>query len=176
MLEKQYPGILSYLEPVKDAIAWTVLRDPYERFLDALSYDIWVNDLMLNEDTLNKVIGDNYKLRQYILGVSDPETRVKGRVRHSMLQTTYLMNVSLDYFVLDMDLGIFCDMHFPNIRLNSSDMNLGTKEGREYVREFLYKYPHIDKEVRNYLAIDYFLLDRLRANGRQWHWANGKIF
>ena len=176
LLEKGFPGIRSYLEPIKDSVAWTVLRDPYERFVDALSYDILRTGLELTEGTLMQVIGDSYKLRQYIFGVSHPETRTSGLVRHSMLQVTYLTNISLDHFILDKDLDIFCSMHFPQHTLHSEDMNMGGLSEQEFVYEFLQKNPAIDSEVRNYLMIDYFLLNQLRAANRQWHWANGRIF
>ena len=159
-----------------DNIVWTVTRDPYNRFIDSLSYDLKYLGLEVSVDNIEKTIGSKTKLYDYIFGLSNPNFRGRGTVRHSMLQTTYLFDNNIDIIVDAKDLGIFCEMHFPTIEISQENMNMGDFKAQKIVSNYLDENKELKETLKGYLAIDYFTLERFNAVDRKWHWANGKLF
>ena len=152
---------------------WTCLRDPYARFIDALSYDLKLVGIPVTEAGIRSVVGSEYQLNSYIIGTSNPR-RGKGFVRHSMLQTSYVLD-NLDFFVLDKDLSIFCNIHF-STPLDKPGENMGSAADRQEVSKYLEHNPSLKSYLNGILAIDYHLLNRLKAKELQWNWTDGRIF
>jgi len=159
-----------------ELLAWTVVRDPLNRFINALSYDINKVGLQVTQNTINEVIGTTDKLCNYIFGKAPIRFRNSGKIRHSMLQTSYLFDNRIDIIVGIEDLDIFVKMHFPGIFIDPEDMNLGNKTLQNEVQNYLNNNPKTFETLNTLLAIDYFTLENFKAADSKWHWANGTIF
>jgi hypothetical protein len=158
-----------------DRVIWTVLRDPYDRFIDALSYDLKYVGLDVSVATILKILKGK-GLEDYIFGLSNIEFRGRGTVRHSMLQTTYLLDPMIDIYVDVNDLDAFCAIHFPKVEISEGGENTGVSDHRGILAAVLDNHPTLKTRIMDMLQIDYYMLRRLDALDKRWHWANGRIF
>ena len=115
-------------------------------------------------------------LENYIFGLSNIQFRSRGTVRHSMLQTTYLLDPMIDIYVDVNDLDTFCAMHFPKVEISEGGENTGVKDHRGILVDVLDNNPTLKTRIMDILQIDYYMLKRLDALDKRWHWANGRIF
>ena len=130
-------------------VTWTVLRDPYLRFIDAIAYDIgYVGQIVNQEAVLDRLQGAN--ISEYIFGLSNPIFRGRGTVRHSMPQVSYLLDMNLDIYVDIKDLSMFCSMHFPGVDFSKGGENLGVSEDRDVVAEVLDSHPLLKQKVLDF--------------------------
>ena len=83
-------------------VRWTVIRDPYERFMSGLKYDLIKQDLKLED--INK--DDLYQ------SLVNLKTRNQGNVNHTASQIPYLINTHINWYVDLKDLTTFLKMHF----------------------------------------------------------------
>ena len=166
------PGVYSD----QSSITWTTLRDPYDRFINALSYDLGLVGMDVSENNIKQVAGTDKLLRDYIYGLSNPYYRGRGTIRYSMLQSSYLFDNRLDVYVDIKDLNIFCAMHFPEVELPPEGLNTGVKKNIDIVHKFFQENPMLNNSVYNLLYLDRFTMHRLDALDKRWHWANGVIF
>ncbi len=134
-------------------IKWTVIREPYARFISGVKHD-------LKEHNLETKDIDYSSLHNFRINVL---TRKKGHVSHSASQVPYIINTNIDWYVELKDLSTFLKMHFDKTeRLNIS-------EDREDIG--------VDEmEVRKYLEIDYYVYKEILNSPHLWKWQNGKIF
>jgi hypothetical protein len=179
-IEKTYTSdeySVEYFGDIHDTrVLWTALRDPYSRFIDAISYDLKYVGLGVSKDSILKTIGTRDKIHSYIFGLANPLFRGRGTVRHSMLQTSYLFEVKLDIYVAIEDLGLFCQMHFPTHAVTEGGKNLGVKKDQDIVKKFLDSNIELKKCVKDCLQVDYHTIELLNSSDKKWHWANGTIF
>ena len=132
-------------------VRWTVIRDPFERFVSGLVYDLKRNNLKVEDINLDKIFTSkvNEKIRQ------------TGFVNHTCLQTLYLINADIDWYVDINDLEVFLKMHFnEKICLNKLE-NYDLKIDKE--------------EVMKYLKIDYEVYNQIMHSENLWEWQKGKI-
>ena len=134
-------------------VRWTVIRDPYERFIAGLKYDLTIQGLEFED--LNK--DDLYH------SLINLRTRSKGDVNHAASQIPYLINTHINWYVDLKDLTTFLKMHFNKIEHENAN-----KKTIEL---------NIDKhEVMKHLQLDYFVYDNIKNSSYLWKWQNGKIF
>ena len=136
-------------------IKWTVIRDPYERFVAGLKYDLTKHSINIEDIDYTKLFNSYVKVNG----------RLMGNVNHCSSQVPYLINTDINYYVDIKDLNIFLKMHFnKTIHLNkqNKDINIDLK---------------LDKsEIMKYLNLDYEIYNHIKSSNLLWEWQNGKIF
>jgi hypothetical protein len=156
-------------------ILWTVLRDPYDRFIDAVAYDIEYAGIEVSNNVLDTLVGTTSNIRKYICDLSvNEEMRNDGFVKHSNLQLTYLFDNRVDMYVDLQDLDAFCKIHFPNtsnVRVNTEN----TKD-KDLVRNYFDGKPELKEYVQGVISIDYIMINRLEEQQKKWEWYMGKVF
>lgn len=139
-------------------VRWTVIREPYNRFVSGLKYDLKKHGLKqdeVNHDTLH-----NSRINIF--------SREKGNVNHSSSQVPYLINTHVNWYVEMKDLPTFLKMHFgKSERLNVSDINYKDENLNLDLDE---------QEVNKYLDLDYYVYRQILNSPNLWKWQQGKIF
>jgi len=139
-------------------VRWTVIREPYNRFVSGLKYDLKRHDLKqddINYDTLH-----NSKVNIF--------SREQGNVNHSASQIPYLINTHVNWYVQLKDLPAFLKMHFGKVE----NINV-SKENDDYEKLNL----QLDMpEVHKYLELDYYIYWQIIHSPHLWKWQQGKIF
>jgi hypothetical protein len=134
-------------------IRWTIIRDPYERFIAGLKYDLSRHGLDYKDINYSSL----HNARVNLL------TRNSGHVNHTASQVPYLINTCIDWYVELKDLNTFLKMHFGKVKycnnnLNNIELN-------------------IDKEeIMKYLNLDYYIYNQIINSPNFWKWQQGKIF
>lgn len=158
ILENREPEPESEFKP-----RWMVVRDPYDRFVSGLAYDLMQSDMNVNY--LDKVLSDPASIMFSKLSRMYNRT---GKTNHSAAQSTYIINQKVDVFVNLSDLTEFCDANFGVVR---DKVNETPKEFKEII-EF-----KIDKEeMMKLLTFDYYVYNSILQSERLWKWQYGKIF
>jgi hypothetical protein len=134
-------------------IRWTVIRDPYERFMSGLSYDLKRHKVKLEDINISELFN----------GVVNINTRMNGNTNHCISQASYLINANIQWYVDIEDLNLFLNMHF--------DENKIINKNEEKIELNLDK-----KEIMKYLNFDYFIYDQIKSSNNLWKWNLGKIF
>mgnify|MGYP003630310156 FL=1 len=134
-------------------IKWTVIRDPYERFIAGLKYDLSRHSLNIKDINYSSLHNSNVNLI----------TRDKGNVNHTASQVPYLINTHIDWYIELKDLHTFLKMHFGiveycNIDKNNIELNLDKEE------------------IMKYLNLDYYVYNNIINSPNLWKWQQGKIF
>ena len=134
-------------------VRWTVIREPYERFVSGLKYD-------LNRQNLD-IKNIDYKSTFNSL-VHNQEGQ-NGNLNHSSSQISYLINTHINWYIHLKDLNVFMKMHFnksKHCNKASNDIEL-----------------NLDKEeIMKHLELDYYIYNRILNSNYLWTWQNGKIF
>jgi|TARA_R110000803_G_scaffold147160_2_gene212834 hypothetical protein len=157
------------LDTYKDNIQYTfglskkprfcIIRDPYERFLSGLKYDLLMNNVDIKDVNIKKLFTSNENHLRNTLN---------GRINHSASQIPYIINYQIDYYVDIDDLNLFLKMHFNK-----------TKHLEVFPKDSKYNdiEKHIDKtEVMKYLHFDYYVYNHIKNSPFLWDWQHGKIF
>jgi hypothetical protein len=136
-------------------VRWTVIREPYTRFVSGLKYDLKRHNLDpedIDYDSLHT-------------GKVNLFSREKGHVNHSSSQIPYLINTHVNWYVELKDLPTFLKMHFgKNEFLNTDNTDKNINLDLEPV------------EVHKYLELDYYIYWQIINSPNLWKWQNGKIF
>tara|TARA_R100001132_G_scaffold4057_1_gene3355 strand:+ start:71 stop:619 length:549 start_codon:yes stop_codon:yes gene_type:complete len=152
-MEQFNPVFRTYPNPNNNTVKWTVIRDPYERFISGLNYNVNKHNIDPTEI--------NY-LEPFNNGTVNLKSRVLGHVNHCISQVSYLINVNIDYYVDIKDLHLFLKMHFGESAWVNKQPN---------------KSPLINKnEVMKYLNFDYYVYNKIKDSNNFWNWTQGKIF
>ena len=134
-------------------IRWTVIRDPFERFMSGLKYDLERNNLKIKD----------INIKNLFLSKINKQTRTKGFVSHTCSQLSYLMNTDINWYIHINDLSLFLKMHFgKSVVLNKNQKECKLKINKE--------------EIMKYLNIDYEVYNQIMLSENLWQWQKGKIF
>jgi len=133
---------------------WAVVRDPYERFISGLNYDLKKHDVKIEDINIKKIFTCNEPhLRNLIL----------GNVSHTVSQIPYLMNNQVTHYIDINDLDIFLKMHF------NKTLHANKNKNKIHL--------NIDKEeVMKYLHLDYYIYNNIKNSPFFWEWQHGRIF
>jgi len=158
-----------------EGVSWAVVRDPYDRFVSSLAYDIGVqypDAVWGSKDRLEQIIhGINYT--KYIVNNVPHASNYLGKAQHSVLQTIYLFDNNIDILVDLQDLKHFIPMHF---KAPTEASNLGVSDRKRLISDLMDGSPFLKDQVHSLLEVDYITLTSLRSQGRMWSWGSGKIW
>jgi hypothetical protein len=157
-----------------EGIRWTVVRDPYTRFIDAISYDIRRQKVLVTwEDTSIKEYLKTIDMSNYISNHISHTFTSLGLAPHSVLQTIYLFDNNVDVIVYAKDLKHFIPIHFKN---PVAPQNMGEPTHQDIVYKAIEELPVLKKEILGLLNVDYIMLEHMRTQGKVWTWGCGKIW
>lgn len=152
---------------------WTTIRDPYDRFISGLSYDLYQNQdsipnlpKFLDEVDIFRIFYDKLPI-QY-------KSITKGKLNHTLLQWTYLFNQKINFYLDIKDLDLFADFHFP--LTSHKKMNETPLEFKEILIDYVNSNSKFKNIVNNYLAPDYYIINQIHNSGLIWGWQDGKMF
>lgn len=145
-------------------LKWTVVRDPKDRFISGLAYDLWKNSY----GNFDKVFENLNKLVQYPISSTFYN---QGKVKHTILQSAYLVFQPIDVFVNMPDLTEFV-LH--NFGITGEEYNKVPGEFKVQVKEEIVK-RGIEQRVDDLLANDVYLYNQICNSDRLWCWQNGNI-
>jgi len=134
-------------------IRWTVIRDPFERFISGIKYDLIRNNLCLKDINIDNLFTSKI----------NKETRTRGFVNHTCSQILYLLNSDINWYIDIKDLNLFLKMHFQK----TLKLNFKTKDIKLNINK---------KEIFKYLKIDYEIYNQIIKSANFWEWQKGKIF
>jgi hypothetical protein len=172
-LRKEFGQRVIEGEPSR-GIRWAVVRDPYTRFIDAVSYDIRRQNIAVTwEDISIKEYIQTINMPKYIANHISHTFTSLGLAPHSVLQTIYLFDNNVDVVVYVEDLKHFIPLHFKD---PSPPENMGEPIHQDIVYRAMEEMPLLKKEVLGLLSVDYIMLEHMRTQGKVWTWGCGKIW
>jgi len=153
---------IMYKNQLSKKVRFCIIRDPYERFLSGLRYDLLRHNTDIRDiDVIKAITSNENHLRNQML----------GNIKHSSSQIPYLMNVQLTHYVDINDLNIFLKMHFNKTEHINKFPNK-FKKSKFYDIE-----KYIDKdEIMKYLHLDYHIYNHIKKSPFIWEWQHGTIF
>tara|TARA_B100000212_G_C27379673_1_gene536426 strand:- start:3107 stop:3664 length:558 start_codon:yes stop_codon:yes gene_type:complete len=138
----------------KKKVRWAVIRDPYERFMSGLKYDLSRHKVNFEDIDISKLFCPNE--HHYI-------NLTAGNINHTVSQFASLMNTQIVNYVDIKDLDLFLKMHFGK-----------SKRAHENKESIEIK---IDKEeIMKYLTLDYYMYNTIKNSPFLWEWQHGRIF
>tara|TARA_R110000803_G_scaffold210465_2_gene282362 strand:+ start:556 stop:1113 length:558 start_codon:yes stop_codon:yes gene_type:complete len=139
-------------------VRWTVIREPFNRFISGLKYDLKRHGL--KQDEVNHDTFHNSRINLF--------SREKGDVNHSASQVPYLINTQIDWYIEMKDLPSFLRMHFgKSEQLNQNDIDYKDTELNLDLDEF---------DIRKHLDLDYYVYKQIVNSPHLWKWQQGRIF
>ena len=136
---------------------WAVIRDPYERFISGLAYDLDRHNVKIEDVDIEKL----FYMHQLHLRNS-----WAGNFKHSISQIPFMLTTQITHFICIEDLNIFLKMHFGKIeKINNNNIK------KQEIENFL------DKDsIMKYLHMDYYVYNFIKTSPFLWEWQHGKIF
>lgn len=181
-IHDDYGKEVRYTHQLSKKPRFCVIRDPYERFLSGLKWDLWINKIDIKDVNIKKLFTTNEHHVRNLLS---------KKISHSVSQIPYLFNAQCSHYIDISDLTIFLKMHFKKsqhqLKLEDlkKDISLQTHFlGKEFVKQnklFLDNTKNIEKyldkdEIMKYLHLDYFVYNHLKQSPFLWEWQQGRIF
>lgn len=157
--------------PLKTKPYWTTVREPYERFISGLTYDVLRHYGDLNK--LEEIITLSNLKRMFNKRMPvEIKKYEEGSILHTTLQWNYMWNQNLDFIVDIKNLNTFLDVHY-SIRLNVPNETPTSKKNQ--VKDYIDNHP-LKPVIDSYLDPDYHLYNQLYNVGYIWDWQSGKMF
>ena len=149
---------ISYVHHLSKKTRFCIIRDPYERFLSGLKWDLWLNKVDIKDIDIKTLFTANEH---------HPRNSWVGHIKHSASQIPYLFNVQCSHYVDMSDINLFLKMHF-----GSSEHE---NKSKDKIKIDVEKY--LDKdEIMKYLHLDYHMYNAIKRSPFLWKWQHGKIF
>lgn len=153
----------TYFRPNQN-ITWTVIRQPYERFISGLAYDIWIN----NYTNYDKIFDNLELLFKHSVSSTFKNT---GKVIHTLLQNSYLLGQSIDMFVDISSLTEFCLYNFKKV---DKIKNETPGELKMLVKEQIIT-RGMEQRITDILLADTIVYEEILKSDRLWYWQNGNV-
>ena len=144
---------------------WTVIREPYERFISGLSYDIYKTGC-----SIDSALSDLPKL---INQFPSPRFKPTSYVQHTTSQVSYLFNQPFSFFVKMGDLTEFCHLNF-GLTLDSENKNEMPPEFKETIKTEI-ENRNLRQRVEDLLSYESCFYNTILDSDYIWHWQNGKV-
>lgn len=148
---------------------FVVIRDPWERTISGLSYDLYRTYGDIDENIL-----DDIDFKKLFYHPVNKIQRTTGFLSHISVQIGYLFDIQPSFYVDLKDLTSFLRIHFGNV--SSNRINEGSKEFKDKLINALSSRPDIKDTIEKYLAIDYYFIDRIRNTEILWDFSMGKMW
>lgn len=145
-------------------LKWTVVREPKERFISGLAYDIWKN----NYNNFDSIFSNLNKLVQYPISSTFYN---QGKVKHTILQSAYLIFQHIDVFV---DMADLTEFSLHNFGIVTDKYNECPGEFKVQVKEEIVS-RGIEQRLDDILANDVYLYKQIVNSDRLWCWQNGNV-
>jgi len=157
-IEENFPGEFKMSSaPSGNKPRFAVIRDPYERFMSGLKYDLERHKVDIQDIRIDKLFTTKEIHVRNILAAN---------INHSASQIPYLMNSGISHYIDIKDLNLFLKMHFNKIKhVNKS--NTETKDIEQYLNK---------NEIMKYLHLDYYIYNSIINSPFLWEWQHGRIF
>ena len=155
-IEDTYGGEVRYTHQLSKKPRFCIIRDPYERFLSGLKWDLYLNNIDIKDVNVKKLFTTN---ENHI------RNGLTGHIKHSASQIPYLFNTQVSHYIDISDLNIFLKMHFKKIEHENKS------EDSQNVEKYLDK-----TEIMKYLHMDYYVYDYIKKSPFLWEWQHGNIF
>lgn len=143
-----------------------IIRDPYERFLSGLRYDLLINNIDIKDIDITKLFTSNE---------NHLRNSIRGYINHSVSQIPYLINTQIHHYVDIKDLNLFLKMHFKKNKHENKFTNLCKNKGENKKLYDIEKYLN-KEEIMKYLHLDYYVYNSIKTSPFLWEWQHGKIF
>jgi hypothetical protein len=140
-------------------VRWTVVREPIDRLIAGLAYDLKLQKLSLKDISIESLFYSNM------------HSTVKEFhfVSHTSLQVYYLYNTGVNWYIDLNDLSVFLKMHFnKEIKLNEGSSKLEKEVGN-----FVHKNMHL---IKPHLMADIKMYEAVQQSEQLWQWQKGRIF
>tara|TARA_R100001463_G_scaffold127269_1_gene185273 strand:+ start:1080 stop:1643 length:564 start_codon:yes stop_codon:yes gene_type:complete len=148
---------ISYVHHLSKKTRFCIIRDPYERFLSGLKWDLWLNKVNIKDVDIKTLFtaNEHHQRNSWV-----------GHIKHSTSQIPYLFNIQCSHYVDMSNIDLFLKIHF----------NKTAHEGKQKYDDINIE-EYIDKkEVMKYLHLDYYVYNNLKRSPFLWEWQHGKIF
>lgn len=146
-------------------ICWTTIRNPYERFISGLAYDIHKTNV-----NFDIVFSD---LPSLINGHVSAYFRSSGKVQHTISQVSYIMHQPISMFVDVKDLTEFCSMNF-NTVLNEDYQGKVPTDFKILVQQEI-ENRGLTQRVQDLLSYETYVYEKILQSDHIWRWQNGNI-
>ena len=138
----------------KNKTRWAVIRDPYERFISGLKYDLDRHKVDIEDVDIAKLFSPN---EHHFINLTS------GNINHTVSQFASLMNTQVGTYVDMEDLDLFLKMHFGKSKKVHQNKNpIEIKINKE--------------EIMKYLTLDYYIYNNIKNSPFLWEWQHGRIF
>ena len=151
-----------------DKPLFTVLRDPWERTISGLSYDLYRNYGEVNDEILEDI-----DFKKMLYQPTHRFQRGTSFTSHISVQIGYLFDVQPNFYVDINQLSSFVKIHFENPTIKVNEGNL---EFKNKVINLINSKPHIKNTIEKYIEIDYYFIERVRNTEIFWDFSMGKMW
>lgn len=168
-IKKNFPNTqtIPYINP--NIISFAIVRDPWERTISGLCYDLKRTYGKIDEEVLNRTDF----CRMFFQPINE-RVRETGFMSHIISQTTYLFDVKPTFYVMLNDLTSFIEINFDIFDLDKK--NKSDVEYKKTLIDILEKRKDIKETIEKYLSIDYYLMDRIKNTEILWDFSMGKMW
>jgi len=148
-------------------IKWTVIRDPMDRMVSGLAFDIKMNPSIHEIDIINNI-------EKSLFGIPSPFFRGEiHKENHTYTQSSYLINNPIDMYVHINDLNQFLKCNF-NFNADEYIDEDGSREYKGKAKELIHRFGQ--QKVNDLLAFDNYIYQKIMSSGNLWKWQHGKVF
>jgi hypothetical protein len=140
-------------------VKWTVIRNPIDRLISGLAYDLNLQKLSLKDIDIKSLFYSNMHsvIKEF------------HYVSHTSLQIYYLFNAKINWYINIEDLDIFLKMHFSK----QNRINKGINKLKEEIKRYVYDNM---ETIEPYLTTDIKMYETIQQSEQLWQWQKGRIF
>lgn len=146
-------------------VCWTAIRNPHERFISGLAYDMWMTNV-----NCDHLFSD---LPNLINGHISAHFRSSRKVQHTLSQVSYIMYQPISFFVDIRDLTEFCFINF-GVILNEDHQNKVPKDFKILVEQEIEK-RGLTQRVQDLLSYETYVYNKIMQSDHVWRWQNGNV-
>lgn len=178
--EKKFGAVNLSKKSNNNLTKWTVIREPYERFISGLVYDLYsINEEYFFDDknsekNIIKFLENNMFDNIFYSYVPVEFARRQRLIPHTTLQATWLINQTVDFFVdlKDLDNFLFFNyFDYDNTRYNANNKH----HYSEFIKSIINNNTSLKEKIITYLAPDLYIYKRVINSGMLWKTQYGKV-